>query len=174
ARITFGGTQDEGTPEQPSPGAVVWEDFTNGDGADVETRLSATPGISLRYAGSPGLSGFTLALYDAANNLKMMSFPSLTVVGGAPLQARYFTPIKANTFDPGRLIIAGRNSVYESMDQGNTLIEAGPGIVANDPLQRKALIYGGHSGGVANPDLIYVGQNDRILVRTAAAPAPFK
>jgi len=178
ARIIFGGTQDEGTPMQPATGALTWNDFTNGDGGDVETRLSATAGISIRYASSDGLSGFILATYDAANVMQSMTFPFLNVVSGAPLQTRFYTPIKANAVNPHRLIIGGRNSVYESLDQGNSISEVGKGISTNDGTQRKALVYGGRSGGVSNPDLIYVGGGvggdiDRIFVRTAAAPAPF-
>jgi hypothetical protein len=178
ARIIFGGTQDEGTPMQPATGALTWNDFTNGDGGDVETHPSATAGISIRYASSDGLSGFILATFNAANVLQSMTFPALNVVSGAPLQTRFFTPIRANALNPNRLIIGGRNSVYESLDQGNSLSEVGKGISANDGTQRKALIYGGRSGGVNNPNVIYVGGGtggniDRVFVRAAAAPAPF-
>jgi hypothetical protein len=173
SRIIFGGTQDEGTPAQLATGAVVWNDLTNSDGGDVETRLTATAGISLRYVSSGGLSGFELATFDASNRLLAMTFPPLTVVSGAPLVPRFYTPIKADALDPNRLIIGAKNSVYESFDQGSTISEVGKGIVVNDALQRKALVYGGRSRGVGNPDLVYLGQNDRVFVRTAAVPAPF-
>jgi hypothetical protein len=56
--------------------------------------------------------------------------------------------------------------VYESLDEGDTLTEIGPGISINgsgsDPI--------GY-GAAGNPDMLYVGAGTEVFVRTAAAPA---
>jgi hypothetical protein len=94
-------------------------------------------------------------------------FPTLTVLGGgAALQAQFYTPIRLNAVTATRLIVGGLNSVYESLDQGDTITEIGPGITVGD-LESNPIAY----GAVANPDILYVGSGSRVLVRTGASPA---
>lgn len=173
SRIIFGGTQDVGMSQQQKTGGGAWNDIELANGGCVATRPSAMSGISLRYTSSQDMYRFTVQTYDAANVVQSTVFQTLFVISGAAFKPQFFTPIVANEVDPNRLLVGGSNSLYESMDQGNTISEVGKGIVANDAIQRKALVYGGRSGGIDNPDLIYAGQKDRIFVRTVPAPAPF-
>src|SRR5262249_3105493 len=93
--------------------------------------------------------------------------PSLTVLGGGtPLTPQFYTPIKLNTVAPTRIIIGAGNSVYESLDQGDTITEIGLDIVVNGT-GPNPIAY----GAKGNPDMLYVGSGSRVYVRTAASPA---
>ena len=59
--------------------------------------------------------------------------------------------MELNAINPTRMVIGGSNVVYESLDQGGTITQInGPGDI------RFAMAYGGRSGGVDNPDVLYV------------------
>ena len=168
ANIVIGGAQDTGTGEQLLPSNVRWRSVSTADGGVATVDDSSTPGLSTRYSSFQFLGGFRRRVYDAANVFQSQIFPPLTVLGGgAALAPQFYTPIELNTVAPTRLIIGGGNSVYESLDQANTITEIGPGIRANS-LGRDPIAY----GAAGNPDILYVGSGARVFVRTAASPAP--
>ena len=173
SKIILGGAQDNGFAQQSATGSPGWAEISQGDGGDAEARLSATAGIWLRYSSSNSLSGFRLATYNASNVLQSTTFPALTVISGVALQLGFNPPIKANAVDPARIVIGGSNSLYESLNQGSQISQLPGNIVANDDTNHKAIVYGGTSQAVPNPNLIYVGAASNVLVRTAAAPATF-
>jgi len=119
---------------------------------------------SIRYTSFQNLGSFRRETYDANNTLISRAFPPRTVVGGgAPFQPQFVTPVELNVINPTRLILGGANSVYESLNQGNTITEInGPGANSN------AMAYGGRSGGVDNQDVIYVGSGTAVFLRTTA------
>ncbi|HET7437467.1 MAG TPA: vWA domain-containing protein, partial [Thermoanaerobaculia bacterium] len=165
AKIAFGGAQDNGVPEQDLPGNVRWRTIANGDGGDVA--VNSTAAASVRYSSTQSLGNFSRRTYSSANVFASQVFPALTVVGGgaAPAGFSFITPVAINRATPTRLLIAATNSLYESMDQGDTIREI-PGLVVNsspgDPLAY---------GAMDNAEVIYAGTGDRVFVRTAAAPA---
>ncbi len=168
SNVVIGGAQDTGTPEQLLPSNVRWQSVATADGGDVAVDDTSTPGFSTRYSSFQNLGGFRRRVYDAANLFQSQVFPALTVLaGGNPLVRQFTTPIELNAVSPNRLIIGGGNSVYESLDQGNTITEIGVGIVVNaggnDPISY---------GAAGNPDVLYVGSGTEVFVRTAANPAP--
>jgi photosystem II stability/assembly factor-like uncharacterized protein len=168
SQVIFGGAQDTGTPVQLTPGAKVWDSISTADGGDVAVDDFGTPGLSTRYTSFQDLAGFRRRVYDANNNLMSTSAPPLAVVdGGAAVVTQFVTPLELNAVDPNRLIIGGANSVYETLDQGETISEIGPGIAAN----RDAIAYGGQSSAEANADVLYVGSENRVYIRTAAGQA---
>ena len=64
------GSQDIGTPEQVTPGGVVWREVFKGDGGKVAIDNSDGVGEddeSLRYSYSTKLSGFRRVSYDSDN-----------------------------------------------------------------------------------------------------------
>jgi hypothetical protein len=171
ARVIFGGTQDTGTPEQIAPGATTWRSVSTADGGGVEVDARSTPGMSVRYSSGQNLGGFRRRVVNANNVVVSQTFPVLTVIdGGNPLAPQFYTPLKLNAVDPLRLIIGGSNAVYESFTAGSTIVEIGRGIVVNDSLGLEAIAYGGWQGGVANPDVLYVGAGARVFVRTGPPP----
>ena len=168
ADIVIGGAQDTGTPQQQVPGGATWQSVSTADGGDVAVDDSGTPGFSVRYSSNQFLGGFRRRVYDSANVFQSQTFPALTVLGGGnPLVRQFYTPIELNNVNPNRLIIGAGNSVYESLDQGDTVSEIGVGIRVND-LGDDPIAY----GAVGNADMLYVGSGAQVFVRTAAAPAP--
>jgi photosystem II stability/assembly factor-like uncharacterized protein len=167
AKIVIGGSQDNGTGSQNSPGSTLWDNVSGGDGGDVAVDATSTPGLSSRYSSSQNLGNFRRRIYNANNVLQRTVAPARQLVGGgAPLQPTFVTPIRLNTVNPLRLIIAGANSVYESFDQGETLRQLLPAVPVNS-LGSHPIAY----GASGNPDILYVSSGDRVFVRTDPPPA---
>lgn len=168
AKVAVGGAQDTGTPEQTTAGNITWRSIRTGDGGDIAVDDFGAPGISVRYSTSQNMRSPRRRTVDAANNVTATDIPTLTVVGGgAALVAGFKTPIAINLVDPTRLIVLGSNSVYESLDQGDTMTEIGPGIgqaVSN----RDPIAY----GAAGNADMLYIGSGDQVFIRDAAPPDP--
>ncbi|MCX7421835.1 MAG: hypothetical protein NT013_20120, partial [Planctomycetia bacterium] len=168
--VLIRGAQDNGTAIQSSLNSLTWTLVFGGDGAGVEvddTTLAAN-NQSIRYYSAQFLGGFTRATYDANNNLVNAVSPALTVTGnGAAFSGQFTTPLAINTIDARRLLIGGGNSLYETLNQGNTITEIGSGIVVNG-FGAEALVAGGRRNGIANPDVIYAGAGNRVFVRTTA------
>ena len=82
--------------------------------------------MSIRYSRFQNLGAFRRRTYNSSNVLISQVFPALTVVGGGnQLVPQFYTPIKLNAVNPVRLIIGGDNSVYESLNRGDTITEIG-------------------------------------------------
>jgi uncharacterized repeat protein (TIGR01451 family) len=162
--ILIGGAQDTGTPQQITTASTTWRSVSTADGGDVavDSRTLAASNQSIRYSSFQNLGSFRRETYDANNILIARVFPARTVVGGgAALVPQFVTPLELNAIVPARLVIGGSNSVYESFNQGNTITEInGPGA------NRNAMAYGGRSGGVDNPDVLYVGSGTAVFLRT--------
>ncbi|MEM8962487.1 MAG: sialidase family protein [Acidobacteriota bacterium] len=164
SKVLFSGNQDTGTSIQSAPGSLSWFTLLAGDGGDAagDDDSLAALGQSVRYSSAQGLQAFVVTFWDSGNNLLSFFFPPLTVIGGgAPLIPQFTTPFEPNAVNGSRLLFAGANSLYESLDQGNTLTEIGPGVFAvgdgRDPISY---------GTPDNPDIIYSGNFDGIAVRT--------
>src|SRR5262249_25594881 len=128
----IGGAQDTGTPEERMKGGDKWHSVSTGDGGVVAVDATSTPGQSYRYTSYYNLGTFRRQIYDNANNLTSEAPPTLAVLGGGTdLSPQFYTPIRLNSVNPARLIIGAGNSVYESLDRGDTIREIGPGIVTN-------------------------------------------
>jgi Bacterial Ig domain len=170
--IILGGAQDTGTPQQITPGSTTWRSVSTADGGDVaaDNITLTAQNQSIRYSSFQNLQSFRREIYDANNNrIGNPVFPALTVVGGgAQLQRAFITPVELNAIDPRRLVIGGLNSVYESLNQGDTITEIdGPGTTQ----LQNAIAYGGRSGGVDNLDVLYVGSGPAVFLRTTAGAA---
>jgi hypothetical protein len=167
ANIVIGGSQDNGTGSQNAPASTTWNNVSGGDGGDVAVDATSTPGLSSRYSSSQNLGNFRRRVYDANNVLQRTVAPARQLVGGgASLQPTFVTPIKLNTVNPLRLIIAGANAVYESFDQGETIRQLLPAVPVNS-LGSHPIAY----GAAGNPDVLYVSSGDRVFVRTDPPPA---
>jgi hypothetical protein len=160
----FGGTQDNGTPQQVTPGNQVWSSISTADGGDVGIDDASTAGQSVRYSSFQQLQQFRRRTYSSAGTLLSTASPTLTVTAGPAFGAQFYTPVKVNERVGARLILGGSNGAYESFNRGDTIAQVGPGSV-----NRNAIAYGGRRLGVDNPDVLYVGSGAQVLVRTAAA-----
>jgi hypothetical protein len=170
SKVVFGGTQDNGTPIQTTPGNTTWSDFTDSDGGvvAVDADQIAHPGTTLRYTSSNVLSGFNRSSWNAANTFLGREPVLLNIVSGPgtgknflqfDTNKRIYNPYVLNTIDPSRMLI-GTEYIYESPDRGDSLNNLGfvgnvgdaPGLSGGHPLA-----YGGRLNGVSNPDVFYVG-----------------
>ena len=139
-----------------------------GDGGVVAVDDTSTPGVSYRYSSYYDLGDFRRQFFDTVTKRKVNVPVGLFAIGnGAALKPQFYTPIKLNEVDATRLIIGAANSVYESLDQGDTIEEIGPGIEVNGSAGNP-IAY----GGTGNPDMLYVGSGRNVYVRKEAAPAP--
>ncbi len=175
--IILGGTQDTGTPQQVTPLDPRWSSVTTADGGVTLADDSSTPNISFRYASTQFLGGLTRRTFDNNNVFQGQSGVSRTPLDGDPaLSAQFYTPMKLNSVNPLRMIFGGSNSVYESLDQGDTIRVVGAGIRVNQ-VGRQPIAY----GAIGNEEILYVGgtenpaggiPGDRVFVRTTADPDP--
>src|SRR5215510_14935879 len=128
--IIIGGAQDTGSPVQITPGSTTWRSVSTADGGDVavDNITMASSNQSIRYTSFQNLGGFRRETYDATNTrVGDPFFPALMVVGGgAPFQPQFVTPLELNAINPTRLVIGGTNSVYESLDKGDTITQINP------------------------------------------------
>jgi hypothetical protein len=170
ANVVIGGAQDTGTPEQGATGSARWRSVTRADGGDVAVDDTGSPGLSVRYASAQSLGNFQRRTYNAANTLQSVVYlanPAFAVTAGSnPVIPQFYTPIAANNANPNRLIIGAANSVYESTDQGTTWTEIGVGIQVNG-LGDDPIAYGASD----NANILYVGVNNQVLIRTTVAGA---
>jgi len=172
------GAQDTGSPEQQVRSDVKWESVSTGDGGVVAVDTSSSPGQSVRYTSYYDLGVFRRQIYNSSNVFQREDYPALTLLNGSSaLQPQFYTPIKLNTVNPTHMIIGANNSVYESLDQGDTITEIGPGIVTNpsddDPVASaipgvNPIAYGASD----NSDMLYVGSKSLVYIRHKADPAP--
>lgn len=168
ADVIFGGLQDNGTPMEYKFNDRSYFLWVGGDGGDVAVDSTSAPGVSIRYTSAQFLQAFNRSFWDKNNGFLGFVFVGLNVTGGgSPITGQFATPLELNAVDPTRIVIGGGNSVYESLDQGDTLTEIGPGIVVNgtgfDPIGY------GHPG---DPDFILVGSGDRVFVRSGSPLGP--
>ncbi len=163
--INFGGLQDNGTPMQNKFNDKDWFLWVGGDGGDVVVDDTSTPGISIRYTSAQVLQVFNRSFWDSNNNFLGFVFVGLNPAAGSnPISGQFSTPLELNAVNPTRLVIGGGNSTYESLDQGDTITEVGPGIVVNGT-GFDAIGYG-YPG---NPNFLMVGSGDQVYTRSGAA-----
>jgi PQQ-like domain len=165
--LVVGGAQDTGTPEQQQHSGVSWQSISKGDGGVVAVDTLSAPGSSIRYSSFYDFGTFRRQVYDHCV-FKSEKKPRLTVMSGSAMgMKQFYTPIKLNAVSPSRLIIGDSNSVYESLDQGDTVREIGPGVIVNGT-GPNPIAYGAE----ANPDILYVGAGNQVFVRKSASPSP--
>lgn len=163
-KTVFGGTQDNGSPMQNSPGNHTWTNFINGDGGvvAVDDDQVAHPGTSIRYTSAQSIGNFNRSTWDANNvrtdalllQLLIQNGPRAGQQLGADPTVQFYTPYVLNAIDKRRLLI-GTATIYESSDRGDTLTDLGGSTrVIN------AIVYGGRKADTVNPGVFYVGYAD--------------
>jgi photosystem II stability/assembly factor-like uncharacterized protein len=185
-----GATQDTGTAEQQAAGGGVWTEVNKNNGGvvavdDITLANATNPALSrsIRYTSSPqlgelnGNNDFIASTYDANNNLVASTKPALSIpaTGQTLYQAEpnlpYVTTLALNAVNPKQMVIGGANSVYESLDGGQTLTSLGIGGVGANQLFGAAMAYGGYLNGVANAGVLWVGSGNQVFLRTSGVGA---
>jgi hypothetical protein len=189
SKVILGGTQDNGTPIQVSPGAMAWDTshtVPNDDGGfvAVDADQAAHPGTSIRYNSGIYLNGFNRSTWDTNNNFLGSSLVGLNIVAGPGAgkillkfdrYVQFYDPITLNAVDSNRLLI-GTKSLYESFDQGDTLTNlnfsngsyVGATSTSDGSLNDsygQPMVYGGRLAGLANPDVIWAGVGNQVAYR---------
>jgi hypothetical protein len=168
SNMVIGGNQDTGTSEQTTVGALTWNEVSQADGGDVAVDDASSSSQSTRYSSFQNLGGFRRRTVNAAGTTTSTVFPARTVIGGGPpFVAQFVTPVEVNRIDPTRLLFAGLNFLYESFDRGDTIT-----ALNATSLNAVAMVYGGRSGGVDNPALIYAIRANLVYLRTSGGGAP--
>jgi hypothetical protein len=161
------GTQDNGSPGQSSMGATTWSDIDDGDGGDVAADDTTSSTQSTRYFSYRDLGQFIRGTFNTSGTLTSYIQPALNRLGNSPvIVTKFVTPVELNHIDATRLLIAGSNDVYESLDKGDSITAVGFGRNAT------AMVYGGRSGGVDNLNLIWAVAGAGVFVRTSGSGAP--
>ena len=160
--VLVGATQGTGTAEQSAPASTSWRTVSGGDGGDVAIDTWSLPGMSIRYTSGPLFLVPVRRVVDAANNVLTTQVLQLDEGAGPPFVPRFITPVEVNVIDGRRIVIAGLNGVYESLDRGDHITFLGVPLAS-------VLAYGGKIGGVVNPDLLYAAASADVFVRTTAA-----
>jgi hypothetical protein len=173
--VIFGGAQDNGTDQQTGPGSSVWMSAHGGDGRG--TAVDNTGPNSIHYLMNDSIKALSRQTYAPGNILVadqplLLASPQTPTVQYSGLSAndkaggtKGRVPFAVNTVVPTRFLL-GDQGLYESFDRGDTITDIAP---FEDNGAVTALVYGGHSQGTANPDLIYFGDQDgNVYLRTAA------
>ena len=174
SNMIVSGNQDTGTSEQTSVGGATWTQVSKGDGGDVAIDDASSATQSTRYTSFQNFGNLRRRTMNSSGVVTFTVFPALTVLAGGPaFQEQFVTPLEINQIDQARLLIAGFNDLYESLDRGDTITALGFGRAAT------AIVFGGESGGIDNVNLIYAiattGANTggpNVFVRTAGSGAP--
>lgn len=161
------GNQDTGTPTQSSVGGTTWSEIYDGDGGDVGADDTTSSTQSTRYYSYHDLGAFTRGLFNSGGTQTSSIYPTLTRLGSSPaIVTKFVTPVELNHLDATRLLIAGSNDIYESLDKGDTITAVGFGRNAT------AVVYGGRSGGVDNLNVIWAISGAGVYVRTSGSGSP--
>ncbi|HET7434970.1 MAG TPA: Calx-beta domain-containing protein [Thermoanaerobaculia bacterium] len=172
SNMIMSGNQDNGTSEQSAAGGTTWRLAQGGDGGDVAIDDISSATQSIRFCSSQNLGGFTRRTMNASGVLTAVAGPLLTLTGGSAFSPQFVTPVELNVIDPTRLLFAGSNDLYESLDRGDTIAGLG--------LNKKivAMAYGGRSGGVDTAAVIYAISSEGspassfVYVRSSGSGAP--
>jgi Ca2+-binding RTX toxin-like protein len=195
--VLFGGLQDNGVAGQRAASdplaPLTWQTIIGGDGSVVATDSNPFlhAGSTIDYYSGTNLGPVARQIVDA-NDQPLAS----TTIGGATVTSgnlalvvngtgqpllnvdgtsRFVNPLAINAVTSGFVLI-GTNFLYESRGTYGDTLEALGGNPLGTPSsfgQTTALAYGGMQGGIANPDVIYLGTTgsagSRLFLRPAYA-----
>jgi len=163
----LGGAQDTGTTAQIDAVSKTFISISTGDGGDPVVDDTSSVTLSSRYTGFSGFAGYRRETYNASNVFQTRTFPAFTPTGGAPdIVGQSYTPIAVNKTNGLRLLIAGQNGLYESLDQGNSVARLSTIRVndtSGDPLEY---------GVPGNAAFIFVAAGASVYLRTSGSGAP--
>ena len=173
SHVIVASAQDVNTFAQIATGSTTWEDVdqsqypntaTNGenDGGAVAVGPSTTPNESVRYTSSQNLANFQAQTVDANNNPVGQPTP---LNSKGTVKAQFVTPVVVNAINGQALVAGGSDSVYESLDGGNTWTSLGAAADAN------AMAYGGYQGITAEPSVLWVATDNGVYLRPATGGA---
>ncbi|MBL7044120.1 MAG: pre-peptidase C-terminal domain-containing protein [Pirellulaceae bacterium] len=184
--VVLGGSQDNGTSVQTGAGSLVWELFRGADGGDVQA-AGAGGGNSHRYTSTQNF-GLQRHTFDSATNQPVAA---VALDPGLANFNNYFVPqYELNSVNPSRLVTGGSGtSPVHELTNADTAPNAagatwvavpiGAGFTSVNENDDACFVVGGRMGGVDNEEVLIVGSNDDVFVRSTAGgtltvtPMPF-
>lgn len=170
SKTIMGGAQDNGADEGAAFRNEPWREVEGGDGGRVRVDDLKSE-YSIRYSSSQNLGNFAYRQVDTATGVVgEKTYPQLTVAGTKQTLKQYdklgfLTPLEVNKVESDWLVIGGLKGVYESKNRGKNVTDLiNKGLTA----EVSAIAYGGKSGGVNNPDLLYVAAGTQVYLRSEA------
>ena len=185
------GFQDNGTKTQGVGQTIAtaltsqaWRSLGGGDGGMVAidpfvTGSGTLNTTSTRYYSSQNLGGFTRQSFTNTNATSGGSTslnPTVSNVAGTPALFTYDTgyifinPVSTNRVIGGRLYIGSTTRVYESNDRGATVSDLSRNLPGGSVgVSINTIVAGGKSGGVDQPNVMYVSASNRIYGRGSSA-----
>lgn len=169
SNVAIGGTQDVGTVEQASSGNLTWRTVNQGDGGVVAVDDSGAT-QSIRYSSAQFLRNFQRRTINSSNTVVDTEFVDLVVTGTGGLTLdlvdppQFYTPFELNTINATRMVIGSSFDVYESFNRGDTLTRIDLPVFTTI----NTLAYGGRMNGADAPDVLYVGTDAGLYLRSVA------
>ncbi|TMC55457.1 MAG: hypothetical protein E6J20_00540 [Chloroflexi bacterium] len=183
--------QDNAVTEQTFPGDSQWRSVTAGDGslAGVDDNDASANPSSVRYSASQNLGTFTRRTCDNTNNCLpagaawcQYSAPNCNPPPGTLIALHdsatnadirtmdpiaFVPPFAVNAVATQRFVVGTLNRVWETQDQGDHVTAVVLPNAATTPGTVKAVAYGGKDGAANAADVLYVGAESGLFVRTA-------
>ena len=168
-RLMTIGTQDNGTQRQKKSSSdyyyLFWTRLSSeilpfgGNGAVVALDNLANPGFSILYVSSQYLGDLTRVTINSQGTVIYSEKVELKLTNESDtFIPQFYSPLKVNPLKGGYLLIAGENSIFESSDKGDTLIDIGKG---NPSLKNCSCIsYGGPQ------NIIYACSKNKVVIRS--------
>jgi len=178
--VVVGGSQDNGTEVQLGTNNLVWDHFNGGDGGDVQVDAVSLAGAnqSIRYLSIQDMDGLRRVVFDSATNI-VQNVPILPGGGLANFTGTFVPHFELNVLDPAAmqsrsLVVGGGgtspvyiatmpDAVNSNADVTWTAVPVAGGFGTVN-----ALAFGGRSGAVDNPDVLYAGTENGVFVRSTA------
>ncbi|MGZ4363246.1 MAG: hypothetical protein ACXVFF_13510, partial [Gaiellaceae bacterium] len=185
--MLIAGAQDNGVSYQQTAGALVWNFIAGGDGGDVAVDALTLAGSnqSIRYYSSQTLFDMRRQVFDANGqpvgpSVQIVPDERVNFTGVLPgFTPPFTTPTAVNVIAPpagqsARVVVGGRgaNPVYESTNAGIAATLAAvvwtavPVAPSFGGATVTSLVAGGRRLGVDNADVLYVGTDQGLFVRT--------
>ncbi len=176
--IAIGASQGNATAEQIAADSTRWRVIGSGDGGRPAVD-DLNPQYSERYTSNQFLQQFTRRRVNVLNEVTAVDFPELRLGPGVTIfdadDPQYYTPVYHNTQASGHLVFLMASKVFESTTRGDTVVQVTrPPVPPNpepEPIDGTptAAAYGGRSGGLARPEILYVGTSTgNLYLRTSA------
>jgi hypothetical protein len=191
--VVFGATQDNSIPQQTVPGQIAWDSNEDawGDGFEVGVDVTSTPQSSIHYSSQQNLFHFRRRTYTSPTNVISDIGVPIVIAGTGGLTynqvegalrddgglgtVRWNQSWVVNDADPTRLLL-GTDFLYESFDRGDTFTSLG-GLAKNAknewiPANAIGTVHSYAYGHALNPDVIYVGASNKLLLRESGQGLP--
>jgi hypothetical protein len=178
--VVAGASQDNGSEVQLGTGNRVWDHFFGGDGGDIQVDAATLSGSNqtIRYVSSQNMDDLSRFVFDSATHV-VQSVGILPGGGLSNFSGTFVPHFELNSLDPGAgqsksLAVGGGGSspVYiATMPQtvnSNSDVTWTAVPVAGGFGTVNALAFGGRHNGVDNADVLYVGTDQGLFLRTTS------